>query len=310
MIGQTHQLGVCKTAAGMKRSDARIAKDVARELTANAAMAVPAVREWRINRPRTGTSFSGTPEELGRYAFQAISGLEASAGPVQGRSIVEFGPGDTLAAGLSMLAAGATKYAALDRFVPDYSSEAAKRWYRGVRSAWPEAFPGREWPSHLDPETFPAANDNQVVLLDGSVEEAAATEQFDMVTSWQVGEHVNDIHAFARLSAALLKPDGVAVHRVDFGPHDCWRNYSDPLTFLRFPPAVWHAMGSNRGFPNRFRFHEFMDAWAEAGLVVECRDWVRFDENQIDFDRVHSSFRHAPRDSMLVRGVVFVCRRS
>jgi hypothetical protein len=53
---------------------------------------------------------------------------------------------------------------------------------------------------------------------------------------------------------ALLKPKGIMVHRVDYGPHDVWRSYPDS-TFLRIPEALWQAMGSNRGYPNRVR-HE------------------------------------------------------
>ncbi len=283
------------------------AKDVAREVAANAAMAVPQIREWRINRPRTGTSFSGGTEELDRYAFQAVRGLETYAGSVAGRSIVEFGPGDTLAAGLAMLARGASLYAALDRFVPDYSSPAAKRWYSGVKDSWPTRFE-EPWPADLDPVTFPESSD-RVRLITGSVEDASASDQYDIVTSWQVGEHVVDFNAFARLTAKLLAPGGVAVHRVDFGPHDCWRGYEDPLTFLRFSPALWNAMGSKRGFPNRVRHHECLAAWSAAGLSTECHDVRHFDEARIDFDRLHPRFRDAPRESLLVRDLVYVCRR-
>ena len=87
-----------------------------------------------------------------------------------------------------------------------------------------------------------------------------------------MGEHVSDVEQFARLTADLLAPGGMAIHRVDFGPHDCWPDYPDPLTFLRFPPQVWAAMGSNRGTPNRLRHHEFLRAFAVAGLDAEPVD--------------------------------------
>lgn len=292
----------------MTALDTDTTKDVLREMAANAAMAVPPVREWRINRPRTGTEFNGDPEVLERYAFQAVRGLERHVGPVTGRSIVEFGPGDTLAAGLAMLARGASLYAALDRFVPDYSNAGAKRWYAGVRDAWEVAF-GEPWPDGLDADGFPETS-SKVQYIQGSVERAATSDTFDIVTSWQVGEHVRDFGAFARLTAALLAPDGVAVHRVDFGAHDCWRRYDDPLMFLRFSPRVWSAMGSHRGFPNRVRHHECMEAWDAAGLAVECREVTHFDEASIDFSKLHRSFAGAPRDSLMVQDVVYVCRRT
>ena len=92
---------------------------------------------------------------LDRYAFPALRGIERYTGSVAGKTIVEFGPGDTLSAGLAMIAAGARRYVALDRFVPDYSAPSAKHWYSGISDAWATAFPGRIWPQDLRPEFFP-----------------------------------------------------------------------------------------------------------------------------------------------------------
>ncbi len=285
-----------------------MAKDVLREVTANAAMAIPPVRDWRINRPRATAAFTGEPELLERYAFQALRGIERYADGVEGKSVVEFGPGDTLSAGLAMLAAGAKRYVALDRFAPDYSGPEAKRWYAGVRDGWATAFPDRAWPEDLNAELFPEAYPEMVGQLAGSVEQAAPDARFDIVSSWQVGEHVLDVSAFANLTARLLRAEGVAIHRVDFGPHDCWTRYKDPLTFLRLPSPVWNAMGSKRGVPNRVRHHEFMQAWKAAGVTVECHDVSRFAPSVIRWNRLRRRYREAPRDSLLVRDVVYVCR--
>jgi SAM-dependent methyltransferase len=291
----------------MQPSAWRIAADVARETVANAAMALPPVRTWRLRKPRAGSSFAGAPEQLDRYAFQALRGVEGVIGSIAGRDVLEYGPGDTLSAGLSMLAAGASSYHALDRFVPDYASAEAKRWYGAVRDGWDAAFPGRPWPADLDPARFPEAYGDRVGTLDDAVESARSERRFDVVTSWQVGEHVRDIQTLADQTARFLRPGGVAIHRVDFGPH-AWERYDDPLLFLRFPAALWRLMGSNRGLPNRFRHHEFVQAWTAAGLTVECRDLRTFDPGEIEFDKLDRRFRTMPRASLLVKDVVYVCR--
>jgi len=116
-------------------------------------------------------------------------------------------------------------YTALDRFVPHYSSPAAKRWCSGVHAAWAESFPEQPWPVDLCPDEFPKSYPGRVTTVADGVEghEAGpAGVTYDIVTSWQVGEHVRDIRSVAELTARLLAPGGVAVHRVDFGPHDCW----------------------------------------------------------------------------------------
>lgn len=120
-----------------------------------------------------------------------------------------------------MLAAGARSYTALDRFVGDCSGARAKEWYAGIQRAWPRHFHDRPWPEGLDAERFPEAFADRVRTLDGAVETGRSDRRFDVVTPWQVGEHVKDIRAFASLTAELMRPGGSAVHRVDFGPHDC-----------------------------------------------------------------------------------------
>jgi hypothetical protein len=281
-------------------------KDVARESAKNALMGSPVVRDWRLERPRAGAEFS--PALLGRYAFQGVREIERVIGTLQGKTIVEFGPGDTLSAGLALLVAGAASYTSLDRFVPDYSRPEAKRWYQGVRDGWQAAFPGRQWPADIDPAVFPEGYPNRVAHIVGAVEDASdQSGTFDIVASWQVGEHVEDIQAFANLTAALLKPDGVAIHRVDFGPHDRWRfSYADPWLFLRFPSLVWRMMGSNRGYPNRRRHHEFLAAWQGAGLVVDCVDTSHFEETQVG--SLGRRFASMPGSSLSVKDTVYVCR--
>lgn len=292
----------------MSHSVRSIGKDAIREMIANAAMGIPRVREWRINRPRAALALSEDPQLLERYAFQALRGLERYADGVCGKTVVEFGPGDTLSAGLAILAAGASRYVTLDRFVPDYSQPEAKRWYAAVQRGWGSAFPDRPWPDRLDPGVFPDGYPDLVGHILGSVEEASADHTYDIVSSWQVGEHVLDVSAFASLTAHLLRRNGIAVHRLDFGPHDCWRAYADPLTFLRPPERLWRAMGSNRGVPNRVRHHEFMDAWGAAGLSVECFDITRFARDSIDVARLPRRYQAAPRESLMVKDVVYVCR--
>src|SRR4051812_10713991 len=92
------------------------------QVAKNAAMGIPPLRRARLRRPRAGAAYAGDVRQLERYAFQALRLLRAHVGSVSDVRIVEFGPGDTLAAGFALLAAGARSYTALDRFVGDHAS--------------------------------------------------------------------------------------------------------------------------------------------------------------------------------------------
>jgi hypothetical protein len=282
--------------------------DVLSEIAKNVAMSLPPVRAWRLRRPRAGVSFTGSLDELDRYAFLGLDLLTEHVGRLAGRSIVEFGPGDLLTSGLAMLAAGAARYAAVDRFAGDYGGLEGRRWYAAIQARWPEKYPGIPWPAWLAADEFPHGYPDRVASLELGVERVPDIGRFDVVCSFQVGEHVSDIAAFANATRAMLAPGGVAVHRVDFGPHGVWEKYSDPLTFLRLPDLAWRWMGSARGTPNRRRVHEFVEAFQAAGLTVELHTLEVFESARIDCSKLNRRFRAMPLESVRTRTALFVCR--
>ena len=283
--------------------------DVLREIAKNIGMGIPAVRDWRLRKPRAGKFFSGSDEELVRYAFYPVSNLLEVIGGVADLDVVEIGPGDFMTSGLSMLAAGAKSYTIIDRFPGNYQTPEAKVWYRGIKEAWPRFFSKFKWPEYLAVDDFPEAYSDRIDILTGTIEEAHAEKLYDVVCSYQVGEHVTDIEAFARANAEFLKPKGTAVHRVDFGPHDCWSYYQDRLTFLRFPEWLWWLMGSNRATPNRQRYHQVHAALEKAGLKVEVIGLELFPEEMVASARLAKQFQGMPLDSLTVGTAIFVCRR-
>ncbi len=278
-----------------------IYKDFLKETAKNFLMGNSAVQKWRLKRPRAGAYFTGSDTELERYAFSSLNFLTKYIGDVRGKSICEIGAGDYLTSGLSMLAAGASHYAVIDRFPGDYEGEIAKKWYRGIQDNWARTYPETPWVNDLKAEDFPEKYADRLELIKEGIETADTNSRFDIVCSFQVGEHISDINAFAEMHRRLLKTEGgAALHRIDFGPHDSWGTYRDPLTFLRFSDTTWKMTGSNRGVPNRFRHHEFMAAFRRANLKVEVVHTEEFDEKIIEFARFDAKFRKMPRESMLI----------
>lgn len=298
-----------KTGNHYREGGLQLCVDVCREVAKNTLMAFPQVRAWRLNRPRAFTAYAHSDEDLERYAFLGLRIIQDVLGSVKDLHVVEIGPGDFMTSGLAFLAAGAASYTVVDRFVGDYSKPEAKEWYRGVEKAWPRLFPELPWPEYLKADDFPEAYADRVQVQPVPIEEAVAARHYDVVCSFQVGEHVNSIEAFAKMNARLLAPGGAGVHRVDFGPHDCWTLYRDPLTFMRFPDWLWTLMGSNRGTPNRRRYHEFCEAWEKAGLKVEVIGRDLFAEGKVDYGRLHKNFRGMPLDSLATGTAIFICRK-
>ncbi len=281
------------------------------ECARNAAMAVPAVSRWRAARARTAPA----PEHLDReyletYAYGIYERSVRAAGAVEGKRVCEIGPGDHLGVALLMLAGGAESYTAIDRFRGGVSSPAAKRFYAALiddlRRHEPEMHErlGRRG---ICAEDFPERCE-LVSFRNVSIEQAGEAERFDLVVSNNVVEHVSDMGAFARALGRMLRPGGVAVHRVDFGPHN-WMDLGY-FEWLRISDATWRWMGSHRGYPNRKRFHELCAEFESAGLKLACSELNLLDTEltEREAERLPPRFRAMPLESLRVLDAVIECR--
>jgi hypothetical protein len=292
-----------------RKGTLNIYKDFLKETAKNVLMGNASFQRWRAKRPRAFTTYNGSEQQLERYAFLGLNLLEKYCGGVKGKSVCEIGAGDFLTSGLAILAAGASFYADIDRFAGDFTSPAAKQWYRGIQDSWSRIYPDKTWAEYLNAEDFPENYEDRLEIIREPIEIARTENRFDIVCSFQVGD-ISDIDSFVEMNKRLLVPDtGVALHRVDFGPHDCWFWYADPLTYLRFNDKLWRMTGSNRGIPNRFRHHEFMDSFSRHGFTAELFEIAYFDEKTIEFSRLQPKFQQMPRESMLVGTALYLLRQ-
>ncbi len=286
-----------------------IVKDLAVQIGKNFLMGSGAFRRWRLKRPKTAANYSNTDEFLKNYAFGSLDLLLEYAGGLKGKSVCEIGPGDYLTSGLSILAAGAKHYCVIDRFPGDYFGDAAKGWYREIEKNWGRFFPNLPWSKEVSAEHFPEGVNDRLELIGEPLESAQTSQKYDLICSFQVAEHITDIDAFAEVHNRILNDGGIGLHRVDFGPHDCWFYYRDPGVFLHFSDNIWQLTGSNRGVPNRKRHHEFLSAFERAGLNVEVLFTENFDKSLMDLGKLNKNFLEMPIESVLTGTAIYRLNR-
>lgn len=227
---------------------------LARELVANGAMAVPAIRRRRLQgmRTRSGSTEFEALKILAQFEF-----LRGSAGCIQDRVVAEIGPGDAIGLAPLFITAGACRYIAIDRFLGDIWGDAAARLYECIE--------------HLH-GPFAGNWRERIEVVRHSIEQPArATAPADVLLSFDVIEHLRDVPRAVRNMRRMLKADGRMIHRVDYGPHGAWLATEDPLAFLSVPQWLWSAMGSHRGHPNRVRHEELVRLLRSEGLQVTER---------------------------------------
>lgn len=214
-------------------------------------------------------------EEVGDYFetcfgeyFEQLGVSEAErADYLNGKRMLEYGPGDVPGVAMLMVAHGADQVFCVDRFplvrmspknvqivklmldrLPQVRRERAEACFRQAGQVQ----------SGFDPRFV-----DYLVRTSGL---SGLDNEVDMVFSRAVLEHVNDLPATFRDMYAALKPGGVAIHLVDLKSHGLHRN--NPLDFLCWPTWLWSLMYSQKGVPNRLRVNAYRDAAAQSGLEI------------------------------------------
>ena len=250
-------------------------RHVLREIIANIAMGVPWIRARRVKHGRTTSTDLQAQAKL--ICDQFVFFQSTLGAKLQGANILEVGPGDAAPHALLLLGAGAARYVALDRFLVDTTAPGALEIYEAVLArarAIGLTLPKLD-PAVSDRESiaawFRGTDDIRILPLAAEGNLADAVSGLDIVLSFNVLEHLLDIPLAAANLAKVLKPDGVMLHRIDYGPHDVWRSYSNPLTFLIVPNWLWRLMGSNRGYPNRARHADLLEALERNDFKIHQR---------------------------------------
>lgn len=192
---------------------------------------------------------------------------------LNGKAVLELGPGDNLGVALCFLAAGAGDVVSTDRFIPFRDPERELQVLRGLVAARSGAAAARVAPavagSAVDFSALPFE-----FLPETPIEDAVAmlgAARFDLIVSRAVLEHVHDPDAAFAAMDELLVPGGLMVHKVDLDDHALFTaGGQNPLTFLTIGDRSYRWMGEeSAGLPNRLRIGWYEERIRRLGYEFE-----------------------------------------
>jgi predicted SAM-dependent methyltransferase len=235
------------------------------------------------------------------YAINVFRSHVARAGRTEalaGRTILELGPGDSIATailanvhGARAILLDAGSYARQDiRPYAELETELQKMMegcsiLKGASSV---------------PEILSVCN--ATYLTEGlaslrSLESASV----DMIFSQAVLEHVRRSEFIDEMKQCrrILRPDGVCSHRVDLQDH-----LQQSLNNLRFSNGVWESeLFARSGFyTNRIQYSQMLEIFREAGFEVDVVDVRRWEQLPIARKDLAEEFRNIPEDELRVSG--------
>ena len=166
----------------------------------------------------------------------------------------EIGCGDCLAAADMMLGLGA-RHVHLVEFRAMPTTPLHREALEMTKAA---DLPNRA--TILLPDNPPRLNPSLTTLHTGLLEKIALPEPVDLVYSFDVLEHVEDLDAFFSCCRRLLKPGGWSLHKFDLSGHEFFEDPVPPLDFQTYPRWLYRLM-----FPRyRRAVGKFADQFLEA----------------------------------------------
>jgi SAM-dependent methyltransferase len=237
----------------------------------------------RLGTPGNIRSLGMGREEAGGYVREIFGKVDATVrrvGGWAGKRVLEIGPGDSLGVGLLVLAGGAARYRAIDRFPVSFDRAAERRIFLDLIDSFSGLQQARVADTvEITPTGYRILDDRFSYSNSISIEHAPhhfSGEKFDVVFSNAVLEHVADVRSSFEAMRELLAPEGVMLHDVDLRSHQRFEQHA--LHFLEYSPFLWKIMTSHTGEPNRVRFPTYIQILEDLGFLdirVDVRE--RFD---------------------------------
>ncbi|MCG5524341.1 class I SAM-dependent methyltransferase [Ectothiorhodospira haloalkaliphila] len=244
----------------------------------------------------TGRGFGAeTPRTVAHYFMQSfydyfkVLGISDTEIPsfLNGKHLLEYGPGNCPGVALLMVAHGAKTVTCVDRFGlsrPDGTQAKIMSELVDMLDGAPRGRAEKCFCVHGNPASgLSEKRINYIVTKNGL---SCLHDCCDLAYSRAVLEHVNDLDATFQDMSRALRPNGLAIHKVDLKSHGLHR--SNPLDFLVWPEWLWSLMYSGKGVPNRLRINHYRQALKTGGFGVDLLQVVeRAKSSDIDEVRPH-----------------------
>jgi len=240
------------------------------EAVKNLGSAFNPLREW-VERWSVRRASEAHDRSRPFALWQELSERTSARLLVEGREILELGPGRSLGMSLIFLAAGARRVYAVDRFRHLFWDDLDRQHIVGVlerleAERWPYAEVARRAVGRLDRGSASLDRDLLVYHQADGANLPLAEGSVDVSYSNAVLEHVHRPEAVVRELARVTRRAGDSIHEIDFRDHFVQRNR---LRFLEFPEWEWQLRARLRpGYTNRLRMLDFHRIFEQAGFAM------------------------------------------
>ena len=225
-----------------------------------------------------------------------------ASGPTLPASIVELGPGDSLATALIAHAHGVRETYLVDAGA--FASRAVDVYLR-LRERLLQLDPTRQLPQFDSIEEMLRVTGSRYLTQGTASLQTIPDASVDLVYSHATLEHVplTEVEEQLRQTRRILRPGGIVSHQVDLRDH-----LGGGLNNLRFSEKFWESPRVHRSgfYTNRIRLPTYLDMFRDCGFSVRQLDVRRWDTLPLQRDSLDERFRALSDSDLGVSGFLAV----
>jgi hypothetical protein len=225
-----------------------------------------ATRNRTKYRFSTIQSFSGsttrtyTPADSAEYVRRVYEDFlqygDLTPAQIEGRTVVELGPGDNVGVLLRFLAEGATRAWAADKFESIHDLEHERQTYVEIRKQLTHGDQRKRFDDAVNLDGGLKFNPERISYAYGKgaqdVDQVVAAQSVDIVVSRGVLQEVYEIDKAWKAIDTILKPGGVTLHKIDLRDYGMFSSLGyHPREFLTVPGWAYHWIAYDTDKPNR-----------------------------------------------------------
>ena len=137
------------------------------------------------------------------------------------------------------------------------------------------------------------------------------TGSVDCAVSVETLEHIprDDIRAILKELRRVLRPDGLALMKIDYGDH--FKGFDPSISsfnFLTYSDEGWAPFQSRFQYVNRLRHSEYLELFKEAGFDVLRDDPDRRPPEQPIMERLAPGFQKFSAEDLFTLGSLIIAR--
>ena len=217
---------------------------------------------------------------------------------LNGKLVLEYGPGDILGVALLMYAYGAKEVNCVDKFPLSRLSTKNIKIYASLLNSLDDIRRERAANAFNEkgrPESGFNGNIISYQLTKNGLSDAR--DKYDLVISRAVLEHVNDLDSTMLDISRSMKIGGISIHQVDLKSHGLDRYAA--FDFLTWPTSLYKLMYGHKGFPNRWRVDKYIALSNDTNLLVKkIAPTGRINQNEISNLKLAKEFAHVSPEQL------------